>query len=165
MLAGTFAPSAFAHPIIAKLQWAPNNITTPGTPTVATFGVDIDADCPSGQTFAGVVTVTTPGGAVSTYTQSAIACGSVTIMQTYPTGFTNVVGTGNTNTCGVYTATWAGTTSALVGGFHPIFNVQDNFVVSGCTQSAPEFGAPAMLVAAIGLVLVAAVKRGKLLTY
>jgi len=96
------------------------------------------------------------------HTQASIACGSVTLHATYPTDFTGVA---STTQCGTYSAEWKGTTSALVGGFHPTFDLTNNIVVTGCTQSAPEFGAPAMLIAAIGLVLVAAVKRRKLVTY
>jgi hypothetical protein len=151
-------PVAFAHPINPNLTWSPNPVTTPGATTTATYGVATDSDCPSGQTFTGTLTVVEPDG-VSTakVTVAATACGTTNLNSVYPTGFT---GTASTLTCGVYSATWAGTTSALVGGFHPTFSVTNNFVVT-CTTTAPEFASPAILVGAIGLVAIVALRKTK----
>ncbi|MDA4113254.1 MAG: hypothetical protein OK474_04325 [Thaumarchaeota archaeon] len=162
-----------AHPIDANLNWSSSSsgIITGGTNT-ATFGVanmlpggGSDIDCPTGAFFSGVLTVTTPGGLTSTYTVTNIPCGTQNLTAIYPTDFTPGSGAPSTTTSGTYTANWAGTSTALIGGVHPSFSVTDNFVANGQTPppTVPEFGAPAMLVAAIGLVVVAAMKKGNLL--
>ena len=171
-LAGlAFVPAAFAMPINPNLNWSPNPVTTPGNTTTATYGVNdvtpngtADGDCPSGDTFTGTLTVTEPAPAsgVSTVSVSSTPCGTTNLHSVYPTAFTGVAAT---TECGVYSATWAGVTSALVGGFHPTFSVTDNFVVTGCTTTVPQFTAPVMMVAAFGLVLVAAAKKGRLLNF
>jgi hypothetical protein len=161
-----------AHPINPNLSWAPNPIAIGGT-TGATFGVgdtipgispaQSDPDCPAGAFFTGTLTVTTPGGLTSSITETSIPCGTQNLSAAYPAAFTPGTGSPSTSTSGTYSATWAGTTTALVGGVHPIFSTSDNFVVSPATiNGAPEFGAPAMLVAAIGLVAVALVKKANL---
>jgi hypothetical protein len=170
-LAGTaFVPAVLAHPINANLTWLPDPITS-GSTTTATFGVNdvtpgpspvSDPDCPSGDTFTGTLTVVTPApsSSSSTFTVSTpTPCGTTGLTATYPTNF---VGNPSTVECGVYSATWAGVSSALIGNIHPTFNVTDNFVVT-CPNGAPQFAAPAVLVAAMGLVLVAAAKKGRLL--
>ena len=167
-------PFAAAHPIQANLNWSSSasGIITGGTNT-ATFGVaDVlpgtttsDIDCPAGAYFSGTLTVTTPGGLTSTYTVTNVPCGTQNLSAVYPTAFTAGTGAPSTTTAGTYTGNWAGTTTALVGGLHPSFSVTDNFVANGQSPppTVPEFGAPAMLVAAIGLVVVAAMKKGNLL--
>jgi hypothetical protein len=157
-----------ADPINPNLSWAPNPIAI-GATTTATFGVGdtvpggaSDPDCPAGQTFTGTLTVTTPGGKTSSVTETAIPCGTQNLNAIYPTAFTPGTGAPNTGTAGTYTAEWKGTTTALVGGVHPAFDTIDSFVVSPNTHTAPEFGAPAMLVAAIGLVVVAAMKKANI---
>jgi len=159
LAATAFVPAVLANPISPVLNWSPNPVPQ-GSPTTATFGVKADADCPTGQTFTGTITVTEPDGvSVASYSVSTIACGTTSLTVVYPTGFTGTAGTSET---GTYAAVWAGTTSALVGGVHPTFSVTDNFVVPK-TTTAPEFAAPAMFVAAVGLVLVALAKKGNLL--
>jgi hypothetical protein len=165
-----FMPIVAADPINPNLVWSATNVSQNGT-TTATFGVanqlpagGNDPDCPPGDTFTGTLTVTTPGGLTSTVTETAVPCGTQNLSAVYPTAFTAGTGPASTGTLGAYSASWAGTTSATVGGFHPLFNVTDNFIVvafSPPTQ-VPQFGAPLMLVAAFGLVLVAAAKKGRL---
>jgi hypothetical protein len=166
-----FVPAVAAHPINANLSWSPNVVTTPGTSTTATYGVnDVlpssstpDPDCPSGDTFTGTLTVTeaAPSSGVSTVTVGTTPCGTTSLTSVYPTAFTGVA---STTECGLYSAVWSGVTSATVGGVHPTFSVTDNFVVEGCsTSTVPQFTAPLMLVAAFGLVLMAAAKKGRLL--
>jgi hypothetical protein len=161
-----------ADPINPNLSWKYSLAVAGGTNT-ATFGVanqipsgGSDPDCPAGATFSGTLTVTTPGGLTSTYSVSNIACGTQNLTAVYPTQFTPGTGAPRMSTSGTYTAIWAGTTTALVGGVHPAFNTIDNFVVfstGGRLPPVPEFGAPAMLVAAIGLVAVALVKKANLI--
>src|SRR6204780_825626 len=167
-------PFAAAHPIQANLSWSSSasGIITGGTNT-ASFGVadtlpggnQTDIDCPAGAFFSGTLTVTTPGGLTSTYSVTNVPCGTQNLSAVYPTAFTAGTGAPSTTTAGTYTGTWAGTTTALVGGLHPSFSVTDNFVANGQSPppTGPEFGAPSMLVAAIGLVVVAAMKKGNLL--
>jgi hypothetical protein len=164
-------PFVTAHPINANLNWSPGSFAAGGT-TTATFGVadmlvggGSDSDCPAGAFFSGTLTVTTPGGLTSTFSVTNVPCGTTTLTAVYPTAFTPGSGAPSTISVGTYTGVWAGTTTALIGGVHPSFSVSDNFIT---TQQAPpptvpEFGAPAMLVAAIGLVVVAAMKKGNLL--
>jgi hypothetical protein len=77
----------------------------------------------------------------------------------YPTGFT---GTAGTSELGTYTARWDSVTSTFKS--HPpiIFNNQ-NFSVALTTNYVPEFSAPTILVAAMGLVLLALMKKTKML--
>jgi hypothetical protein len=164
------APSVLAEPINPNLSWAPNPITT-GSTTTATFGVadtlptgGSDNDCPSGDFFSGTLTVTTPGGLTSTYTVTSVPCGTQNLSAIYPTAFTPGTGAPSTATAGVYGAVWAGTTTATVGGVHPTFNTSDNFVVTTPVTGVPQFGASAMLVAAIGLIAMAALKRSKVIS-
>jgi hypothetical protein len=160
-----------ADPIQANLNWNPGSITAGGF-TTATFGVaDMlpgggpDSDCPPGAFFSGTLTVTTPGGLTSTVSVSNVPCGTQNLSAVYPTGFTPGTGAPSTSAAGTYSATWAGSTTALVGGVHPSFNVQDNFIAQSLLPppTVPQFGAPAMLVAAIGLVVVAAMKKANVI--
>jgi hypothetical protein len=166
-------PFVTAHPINANLNWSSSSsgIITGGTNT-ATFGVadmlvggGSDIDCPAGAFFSGTLTVTTPGGLTSTVMETNVPCGTQNLSAVYPTAFTAGSGAPSTATAGTYTANWAGASTALVGGVHPSFSVTDNFVANAQLPppTVPEFGAPAMLVAAIGLVVVAAMKKGNLL--
>ena len=167
-------PLVTAHPISPNLNWSSSSsgIPTGGTVT-ATFGVaDVlpggnssDIDCPAGAFFSGTLTVTTPGGTVSTHTVANIPCGTVNLTAIYPTQFTATGHTPANSTSGTYTANWAGSTTALIGGLHPSFSITDNFVANQLPPppTVPEFGAPAILVAAIGLVVVAAMKKANLL--
>jgi hypothetical protein len=164
-------PLVAADPISPNLNWTNTDIPQTSTNT-ATFGVanmlpggGSDPDCPAGQTFSGTLTVTTPGGLTSTYSVSNVACGTQNLSAVYPTAFTAGTGAPSTATAGTYTGVWAGTTSALVGGVHPTFSVTDNFVAGPLPppNTVPQFGAPAMLVAAIGLVVVAAMKKTNLI--
>jgi hypothetical protein len=157
-------PAALAFvgksPINPNLTWNPNPVNQ-GATTTATYGVAADSDCVTGDTFAGTLTVVEPDGvSTSTVIQGATPCGTTNLSAVYPTAFT---GTASTRECGLYTATWAGSTSTTVGGVHPKFSTQDNFIVQCAT--VPEFGAPAMLLAAFGMVLVVAMKKGNLLRY
>jgi hypothetical protein len=169
LLASPALLAVSANPINPNLSWAPNPIAI-GATTTATFGVGdtvpggaSDPDCPAGAFFSGTLTVTTPGGLTSTVTETSIACGTQNLSAVYPTAFTAGSGAPSTSTSGTYSAEWAGTTTATVGGAHPIFDTKDNFVVSpAINHSAPEFGAPAMLVAAIGLVAVALMKKANI---
>jgi len=163
--------TARAAPMGASLSWNPDK-TQIGTTTIATFGVadtlpggSSNPACPAGATFSGTITVTTPNGRTSTLTVNDIPCGSTALNAVYPTDFTPGTGVPNTGQILVYSATWAGTTSALVGGMHPTFSVTDTFEVYLCCPPpipTPQFGAPAILIAAVALVLVAAMKKGKL---
>ncbi|MDA4113423.1 MAG: hypothetical protein OK474_05185 [Thaumarchaeota archaeon] len=164
--------TAQAHPIDANLLWTPSQVQA-STTTTATFGVadttpggSSDPDCPAGSTFSGTLTVTTPTGSTSTFTVSNVPCGTTNLAAVYPTDFTSGTGAPDTTQLFRYNATWAGTTTAVVGGVHPTFSVTDSFLVYICCPPpppVPEFGAPAILVAAIGLLLIAAMKKGKLL--
>lgn len=164
-------PFVAAHPIDPSLNWT--NTTIPaGATNTATFGVaDMlpaggpDSDCPPGATFTGTLTVTTPGGLTSTYSVSGIACGTQNLTAVYPTSFTAGSGAPSTASVGTYAGVWAGTTSAVVGGVHPIFRVSDNFVTEALPPgpTVPQFGGPAIFVAAMGLILVAAMKKGNVL--
>ena len=160
------APVVSAAPINPNLSWSPNPTTVGGT-TTATYGVNSvtptgasDPDCPAGQTFTGTLTVTEPAPAsgVSTVTVGSTPCGTTNLTSVYPTAFTGVA---STATCGTYAAVWAGTTSALIGGVHPTFSVTDNFTIP-CVP-VPEFPGPAMMVAALGLVLLVGVRKVRLL--
>ena len=172
LLAAPALMAVNADPINANLNWSPGSITAGGS-TTAYFGVaDVlagtttsDIDCPAGAFFSGTLTVTTPGGLTSTVTVTNVPCGTQNLSAVYPTGFTTGTGAPSTATAGTYTGTWAGVTTALVGGIHPTFSVTDNFVAQQLPPppTVPEFGAPAMLVAAIGLVVVAAMKKANLL--
>ena len=167
-------PFVAADPISPNLTWSSSSIPQ-GSTTTATFGVaqyltgttNPDPDCPPGQTFTGTLTVTTPGGLTSTVTETAVPCGTQNLSAVYPTGFTAGTGVPSTSTTGTYSATWAGTTSATVGGYHPIFSVTDNFIVTAFPPppGVPQFTAPVMMVAAFGLVLVAAAKKGRLFNF
>ncbi|MDA4113253.1 MAG: hypothetical protein OK474_04320 [Thaumarchaeota archaeon] len=163
-----------AHPIDANLNWSsPGSGIATGAADTASFGVaqylvgtsNPDLDCPPGAFFSGTLTVTTPGGQTSTYSVTHVACGTQNLSAVYPTAFTAGTGAANTNATGTYTGTWAGSSTALVGGVHPAFSVVSFFVVNGQSppSSVPEFAAPAILMAAIGLVVVAAMKKGNLL--
>jgi hypothetical protein len=167
-------PFVGAHPISPNLNWGStgSGIPTGGTVT-ANFGVaDVlpgtttpDVDCPAGAFFSGTLTVTTPGGLPSTFTVNNVPCGTQDLHAIYPTQFTALSHAPANSTTGTYTADWAGSTTALVGGVHPSFSISDNFVAVSLSPppTVPEFGAPAILVAAIGLVVVAAMKKGNLL--
>jgi hypothetical protein len=171
LLAAPALMAVNAHPINANLNWSPPSITAGGS-TTANFGVadmlvggGSDADCPAGDFFSGTLTVTTPGGLTSTVTETNIPCGTQNLSAVYPTDFTPGTGAPSTAAAGTYTAVWAGSSTATVGGAHPMFSVQDNFVAQQLPPppTVPQFGAPAMLVAAIGLVVVAAMKKSNLL--
>jgi hypothetical protein len=154
-----FAPMASASPITASLNWSVEAVPS-GSPTTATVSVAIDTDCPSGQTFTGTITITEPDGiSVATYAVGPTPCGS-NVAATYPSAFS---GTAGTSELGAYSAVWAGSTSAIVGGQHPTFSLTDNFIVISFPPPVPEFAAPAMAVAAMGLVLLALVRRGRTL--
>jgi hypothetical protein len=149
--------------IAPRLLWTPP-LVYPGSPeqtTNATYGVEPNSECPFGDFFSGTLTVTEPDGtSVSSVTQTDIPCGTVDLTTVYPSGFT---GTAGTSECGPYAAVWAGSTTAVVGGVHPTFSMNLSF--SGFCRAIPEFGVPAVLVAAIGLVVVAVMKRGNLLKF
>jgi hypothetical protein len=164
-------PFVAAAPISPNLSWANPSIPV-GSTNTATFGVadtlptgGSDPDCPSGAFFTGTLTVTTPGGLTSTYSVTSIPCGTQNLSAVYPTAFTAGSGAPSTSTLGTYTASWAGTTTALVGGIHPAFSVGDSFftVQAPPPPGVPQFGTPAMLVAAMGLLVLAAAKKGKVL--
>ncbi len=152
------APAVSASPIAPSLGWTSQNLVA-GQSTTATFGVLADADCPIGQTFSGTLTVVRPDASSGSVSVTGIACGTTTTAA-YPIAFS---GTAGTNLMGTYTATWAGTTTTTVLGVHPTFSVQDNLVVKEFPPPVPEFSAPALLVAAIGLALFAVVKKGNIL--
>jgi hypothetical protein len=147
-------PVVYANPITPSLTWSPQFVPIAGT-TTGTANVAIDADCPSGKTYQGTITVVEPDGvSTGTVTIGATPCGTaVTVV--YPTGFS---GSASTSESGTYTATFAGTTSALVGGVHPKFSLTDNFF-AGNFQPVPESPMPAMLMAAFGLVAVVAMRK------
>ena len=153
------APAVWANPISPSLSWTAQQIPL-GSSTMATVSVLIDTDCPSGQTYSGTITVTEPDGvSVATYSVPATPCGS-SVTATYPGSFT---GTAGTSENGAYTGVWAGSTSTLTGGQHPIFSVSDNFVVGQFPPPVPQFSTPVIAVSALGLVLVALAKRGRAL--
>ena len=157
------APTVAAHPITPSLSWNLSHIPLLGS-TVATASVAIDTDCPSGQTFSGTITVTEPDGvSVGTFSVGPTPCGS-SVTATYPTDFS---GTASTSENGAYTATFAGTTSQLVGGQYPKFSLTDSFIAGTFPPppTVPQFSAPALLVVAASLMLVAVAKKGKLLPF
>ena len=151
------APMVSAAPINPFLGWSPISIPV-GASTTATAGVAIDADCPSGGTYSGTITVTEPDGvSVATYSVSGIACGTY-ITASYPSAFTGKAGT---TEVGTYTTSWVGTTTASA-----TFDLTDSVFTVSLPPSVPQFGAPAMpgmLVAALGLALVVAMRKGRLL--
>ena len=147
-------PAVFASPISPVLNWSPNP-TTQGSTTTATYGVSTDSDCPSGGHFSGTLTVVEPDGvSTATVTVGSTLCGTVTLSSIYPTDFT---GTAGTKECGTYIATWSGTTSKP----GVTFLTEDNFVVT-CPTPSPEFPAPVFGIAAVGLVLLLAMRKTKL---
>jgi hypothetical protein len=160
-----FMPAVYAAPINSNLVWSPDPTSQGGTST-ATFGVNdvtttgaSDPDCPAGDTFSGTLTVVEHDGiSTSTVSVGATPCGTTNLTAVYPTQFTGVAGT---TECGVYSATWAGTTTAVEGGIHPTFSVSDHLSVS-CGVGVPEFQGPAIMVAALGLLLLATVKKVRL---
>lgn len=145
-------PAVFASPISPVLNWSPNPIAKGGT-TTATYGVASDADCPG--TFSGTLKVVEPDGiSTATVTVGTTSCGTVTLTSVYPTAFT---GTKGTTECGTYTATWSGTTSKP----GVTFLTEDDFVVT-CIP-VPEFPMPVFAIAAVGLVLLLAMRKTKLI--
>ena len=155
------APFASAAPINATLNWGLQTIVS-GSTNTGTYGVAVDFDCPAGQTFSGTLTVVEPDGvSTATVIVGSTACGTIGLTSVYPTDFT---GTKGTTQIGTYTATFAGTASTDIFGIHPQFKVVDNFVVKefGATN-VPEFSAPAMIVAVVGLALLTVMKKGKIL--
>jgi hypothetical protein len=156
-------PVVAAHPINPSLGWSNINVNA-GASTTAIVSVAIDADCPTGQTFSGTITVVQPLGGVATASIGTTACGT-SALAVYPTGFTGVA---STSEVGTYNATWAGSSSVIAAnGQHPSFSVTDNFIVISFQPppGVPQFGAPAIFIAAMGLVLVAAMKKGKVLNF
>jgi hypothetical protein len=172
LLASPALLAVHADPINPNLSWSPNPISI-GATTTATFGVgdtipgtsppQSDPDCPAGDTFTGTLTVTMPNGKTSSVTETAIPCGTQNLTAIYPTAFTSGSGAPSTNIAGTYTAEWKGTTTALVGGVHPAFDAIDSFFVQPPCVCVPEFSAPPVLVAAIGLVAVVLVKKANLI--
>jgi hypothetical protein len=164
-LAGAmFIPTVLASSINPNLSWNPN-VVFPGQTTTATYGVAANDECPIGDFFTGTLTVTEPGlggNRTASVTQTNIPCGTVDLSTVYPTGFTGAASTQCPG--GPYTAVWAGSTTAVVGGVNPAFSVRSGFDIPVCLK-LPEFGGPAVLVAAVGLVVVAAMKRGKVLKF
>ena len=158
-------PLAAASPLTATLTWTPNPNPTPGSAEIGTVNVQQDSDCPSGQTYSGTLTVTPPGGSpVSTATIPATPCGTAVTGLTYGGTDTDFSPEGSTLVCGTYVGEWAGATTAVVAGSHPSFDLKVNFSVTGCkVTTAPEFGASAVLVAAMALVAMAVMTRSKLL--
>jgi len=160
-----FMPAVYAAPIRANLVWLPDPTSQGGTST-ATFGVnDVtttgapDPDCPAGDTFDGTLTVVEPDGvSTSSYSLTSVPCGSINLTAVYPTAFT---GTAGTSQCGIYMATWAGVSSAIEGGVHPTFRVSDHLAVS-CAVPVPEFQGPGIMIAALGLLLLATVNKVRL---
>ena len=155
----SFAPAVAAAPINASLAWSPNNFAAGGT-TTATVDVAIDADCPSGGTYSGTITVTEPDGvSTATFTVPATACGTA-VTAVYPTGF---VGTAGTTQTGVYKTGFAGTTS--VPGVS--FDLTTAFFTVHLPPppGVPQFGLPAMFVAAMGLVVLAVARKGRLFKF
>jgi hypothetical protein len=116
LLASPALLAVHADPINPNLSWSPNPIAI-GATTTATFGVgdtipgtspaQSDPDCPSGAFFTGTLTVTTPGGEISTYTVTGVPCGTQNLTAVYPTAFTAGTGAPSTSTIGKYTASWA----------------------------------------------------------
>jgi methionine-rich copper-binding protein CopC len=161
-LAALSVPFAAAHPINPSLTWSSSNVAQ-GSTTTATATVSVDADCPVGQTFSGTITVTEPDGtSVGTFAVGPTACGT-NVTAIYPTAF---AGTAGTTELGTYTTSWVGTSSVVTNGVHPTFDITTGFiVVSFQPPPVPQFGLPAMVVAALGLVMVAAVKKGRLFNF
>jgi hypothetical protein len=152
------APAVAAHPINPSLNWNPITVNQ-GSTTTATATVSIDPDCPSGQTFSGTITVTEPDTvSVATFTVPTTACGT-NVTAVYPTDFT---GTAGTTELGSYTTSFSGSSS--VGA---TFDLTTGFIVVSFTPPppVPQFGTPALLVAAIGLVAVAVAKKENLIKF
>jgi hypothetical protein len=78
---------------------------------------------------------------------------------TYPTGFTGAAGTSE---LGTYTSHFDGFISLSTSSV-PFFSAVEFFTVALTTNYVPEFGAPAILAAAMGLVLLALMKKTKML--
>jgi hypothetical protein len=158
MTALVLAPMAYASPITPSLTWGSLSVPTAGTNT-ATANVMIDSDCPSGQTYQGTITVVEPDGvSIGTFSVGPTPCGTP-VTAVYPTDFS---GTAATTQTGTYTATWAGSTSLSTGGLHPEFSLGNGFVVVTFPPvNVPEFPAPAMFMAAFGLVAIVAIRKTK----
>ena len=148
-------PTVFAAPITASLNWSSQTIVA-GSHNIAAFTVIVDPDCLIGKTFSGTLTVIEPDGITTgTVTIGSTPCGTP-LTADYPSDF---AGSASTTTLGTYTAIWMGTTSVTIGGLHPEFRLQDNFVVKAFRNTVPEFQAPSMILAAIGLALILVVKK------
>jgi hypothetical protein len=158
-------PAASASPTGAYLNWSVQTIVVGGS-TTAMFGMSIGPECPVGQAWVGSVIVTMPDGTTiaEIYSPGPIPCG-LTVSVPYPSGFTgspDTFGTAATSELGTYTAVFSG----MGNGGANSFTIAANFTVVRTAPPplpAPEFGAPAFLVAAVGLVLVAVMKRAKIL--
>ena len=153
------APFAAASPINATLNWGLQTIVS-GSTNTGTYGVGVDFDCPLGETFSGTLTIVEPDGiSTSTVTVGPTACGTTGLTSVYPTDFT---GTKGTTQVGAYTATFAGIASTDILGIHPEFKLVDNFVVKEFGHAnVPEFSAPAIIVAVVGLALLTVMKKGR----
>jgi hypothetical protein len=78
----------------------------------------------------------------------------------YPTGFT---GTAGTSELGTYTTSFAGSSSVVTNGIHPTFSLTTGFIVVAFSPPpVPQFGLPAITVAAMGMVMLALAKKGRL---
>jgi hypothetical protein len=157
-------PVVSASPTGAYLNWNAQTILVGGS-TTAMFGMSIGPECPVGQTWTGSVTVTMPDRTTiaEIYGPGPIPCG-LTVYVPYPSGFTgpDTFGTAATNELGTYTAVFAGMGNNGANSF----SIAANFTVVRTLPPplpVPEFGAPTFLVAAVGLVLVAVIKRSKIL--
>ena len=151
--------AAIPAPFEPVLSWGHNAGIINGSTITATFGLD---GCVPGSTFSGTLKVTEPDGVgVATFSVTNVLCTtSVTNMTViYPTGFT---GTAGTSELGTYTSQW-NTVISLSGFNYPTMSRPEFFTVALTTNYVPEFGAPTIMVAAMGLVLLAFMKKTRML--
>jgi hypothetical protein len=152
--------TATPPPYDSVLGWSHGDGIVQGSTITATFGFGVSGYCLTGYTFSGNLTVTEPDGvSVATVSVKDVPCGTTDLTAVYPTGFT---GTAGTSELGTYTAVWRSDTSQFTSHI-PIIAISQNFTVALTTNYVPEFGAPAILVAAMGLVLLALMKKTKML--
>jgi hypothetical protein len=157
----TLTPMVAATPLPFDpvLSWSHNDSILKGSTITATFGLS----CPPGSTFSGTLTVTEPDGvSVATVSVTNVPCAGfgTNVTAVYPTGFT---GTAGTSELGAYKSQWTGVIS-ISPSDHPGFDTGLGFFhVTLTTNYVPEFSAPTILIAAMGLVLLALMKKTKIL--
>jgi hypothetical protein len=150
---------AIPPPFDPMVSWSHGDAILNGSSIIATFGLA----CPPGATFSGTLRVTEPDHvSVATVSVTNVPCIGFDSNATavYPTGFT---GTAGTSELGTYSSGFSGILSLSATQHVPFSSPTQDFTVALTTNYVPEFGAPTILVAAMGLVLLALIKKTKIL--